>query len=464
MTTCTLPDLNSFADWIRQSDDHAEHHLALLSQVDRLLGLRNERISPEGRSLVQRLERWRYQHLNEHALSRSSRDDALVDALDVVSRRLAGRPPLEPRSTRHAVHDRSHRSTSIDAALTTLDPSYPLPDLIDRATQLTGDNFASPRDAGSVVPPQRRMLLYAPLYVSSQCVNYCTYCGFRYPLDIARRHLTTDQALDQAQILRDRGFRHLLIVGGDFPSQTTPAYYRDIVAALVNHGVEPSIEIAPQSTDAYADLVSAGTCGVTLYQETYNEQLYARYHIRGPKSSYHWRLESHDRAAEAGMPRLGLGVLLGLADPREDLLAMMRHALYLQRRFPDRALAFSLPRIHEAPDGFETPYTVSDDELIRFYCALRIAFPKATLVLSTRESARLRNRLARICITQMSAGSSTAPGGYQADNNATGEQFPVADHRGPAEIADWLQREGIQVCWSPGDCRAEPLSQRARQG
>ena len=300
------------------------------------------------------------------------------------------------------------------------------------------------------------MLLYAPLYVLSECVNYCLYCGFRYPLDILRKHLTVEEAVDQARILRKRGFRHLLVVGGDFPSRTTPAYYREILAALVEEGVEPAIEIAPQTTEAYAELVRAGVCGLTLYQETYDEELYARYHIRGPKSSYHWRLESHDRAAEAGMPRLGLGILLGLSDPREDLVAMMRHAAYLADRFPDRRLAFSLPRIHEAPHDFQIPHPVSDGDLIRMYCALRIAFPGATLVLSTREPAELRNRLARICITQMIAGSSTAPGGYLPGDEPTGEQFPVVDHRSPAEVADWLRREGFEVCWTCESLRAQP--------
>ena len=116
--------------------------------------------------------------------------------------------------------------------------------------------------------------------------------------------------------------------------------------------------------------MASGVRGLTLYQETYDEQLYADYHVRGPKSGFHWRLESHDRAAEAGMPRLGLGVLLGLAEPRQDLLAMMRHAAYLLDRFPDRTLAFSLPRIHEAPEGFSIKYPVSDTELIRLYCAV----------------------------------------------------------------------------------------------
>jgi 2-iminoacetate synthase len=292
------------------------------------------------------------------------------------------------------------------------------------------------------------MLLYAPLYVSSQCVNYCLYCGFRYPLDILRKQLTVEEAVEQAGILRERGFRHLLVVGGDFPSRTTPAYYREIITALVREGLEPGIEIAPQTTAAYAELVTAGVCGLTLYQETYDEELYARYHMRGPKSSYHWRLESHDRAAEAGMPRLGFGILLGLAEPRADLTAMMRHAAYLVERFPDRRLAFSLPRIHEAPKEFQIPYPVSDDDLIRLYCALRIAYPEATLVLSTREAAELRNRLARICITQMSAGSCTSPGGYRPGDEPTGEQFPVADHRSPAEVAAWLRSEGFEVHWS----------------
>jgi 2-iminoacetate synthase len=250
----------------------------------------------------------------------------------------------------------------------------------------------------------------------------------------------------------------LLIVGGDFPSLTTTDYYATIIRGLVREGIEPAIEIAPQSTGSYTELVSAGACGLTLYQETYNQRLYAQYHVRGPKASYHWRLESHDRAAEAGMARLGLGILLGLADPREDLLAMMRHAAYLAERFPDRTLAFSLPRIHQAPADFSIPRPVADQELVRLYCALRIAFPRAELVLSTREPAALRHRLAKTCITQMSAGSSTAPGGYVPDGEPAGEQFPVVDHRSPAEVAEWLQREGYGVHWSIKAQGARPVA------
>jgi 2-iminoacetate synthase len=139
---------------------------------------------------------------------------------------------------------------------------------------------------------------------------------------------------------------------------------------------------------------------------------------------------------------------LGLGDPPADLLALMRHGAYLENRFPGCTLAFSLPRIHEAPEGFQVPCPVSDEDLQRMYCALRIAFPAAVLVLSTREAAPLRDRLARICITQMSAGSSTTPGGYGQDAETAGQQFPVVDHRSAAEVAEGLVAKGYRVCWS----------------
>jgi 2-iminoacetate synthase len=138
-----------------------------------------------------------------------------------------------------------------------------------------------------------------------------------------------------------------------------------------------------------------------------------------------------------------------LGDPREDLIAMMRHARYLTDRFPDRKFAFSLPRIHDTPAGFRVPFAVDDGTFVRMYCALRIAFPRAELVLSTREQPALRDRLATICITQMSAGSCTAPGGYEESEGTprAGEQFAVCDRRSPAEVAAWLQNAGFDLAW-----------------
>ncbi len=463
MTVDFLPSLNSFADWIRDTDDHAAHHLALLERTDRALGAPDEIPPNERRSLARQLERWRYQHLNEHARELTAQDHSFVDALDLVAYQLAGRPERAPRSTRRAIDDPSFDTDRIQQAIGALEGSFPLGHLADRASKLTLEKFGAPNISKFAGLERQRVLLYAPLYVSSECINYCRYCGFRYPRDIARKHLSVEEAATQTRILRDRGFQHLLVVGGDFPSRTTTDFYAEILRDLVQEGIEPAIEIAPQSTESYAELVDAGACGLTLYQETYNEELYAQYHIRGPKSSYHWRLESHDRAAEAGMPRLGFGILLGLADARDDLVAMMRHAAYLKDRFPDRTLAFSLPRIHETPEEFEIPCPVSDDQLVRLYCALRLAFPDSELVLSTREPVELRNRLAKICITQMSAGSSTAPGGYQASGEDIGEQFPVIDDRSPSGVADWLEAEGFRVCWSTEEAnRSVPATARPR--
>ena len=317
-----------------------------------------------------------------------------------------------------------------------------------QAADITAEHFGPIGDSSDATSTRRRMLLYAPLYLCSHCVNHCTYCGFRAPLRIAREHLSHELAMGEVHVLRKWGFRHILLVAGDFPRLTTPEYFAEIIRASLDRGVRSAVEIAPQATKDYRRMVEAGAVGVTLYQETYVERLYALYHPAGSKGSYDWRLEGLDRAAEAGMRRLGLGILLGLADPAEDLVALMRHACYLEDRYPDRTIAFSLPRIHQAPEGFVPPYEVDDETFVRLYCTLRIAFPRAELVLSTREPAELRNRLARICITQMSAGSRTTPGGYDHPSDSDdGQQFPVSDQRSPAEVAQWLSEAGFQPTW-----------------
>jgi 2-iminoacetate synthase len=405
-----------------------------------------EAASREARQdLATALERWRYQYLNQRGTA-APEDRQLVDTLNLLANCLAGRAEREPRAARQAIADPNFDPPALDEALECLDPQLPLDEAAARAEELTRRHFRCGAAAGC---NEHRVLLYAPLYLSSHCVNYCVYCGFRYPLDIPRRHLGLDEAVRQCQVLLGRGFRHILLVAGDFPRLTSTDYFTEILRALTAQGVIPSVEIAPQSTDSYAELVAAGTIGVTLYQETYQTDLYATYHPRGTKASYDWRLEGIERAAEAGARRLGLGVLLGLADPRDDLVALMRHGEYLRRRFPRATLAFSLPRIHQAPQDFHIPHLVDDARFVRMYCALRVAFPEAELVLSTRELPDLRNRLARIAITQLSAGSSTAPGGYEEHDAERGcaAQFPVCDGRSVDEVHTWLDREGFFPVW-----------------
>ncbi|TWU43812.1 2-iminoacetate synthase [Novipirellula aureliae] len=353
------------------------------------------------------------------------------------------------------IRDDDVERQAVERARTWIDRSFPLAELEASAKRLTDQRFMTCEAADNRA--KRRMVLYAPIYVSSECVNHCTYCGFRYPMQINRTHLHLDQVLDQSQILRKRGFQHQLIVAGDYPSRTSTAYFCELIEALEGQGLEIGIEIAAQSTESYAAMVSAGATGVTLYQETYDESVYESVHIRGPKSSFAWRLEAPERAAEAGFSRVGLGILLGLADPAKDFLSLVRHGFYLQHRFPNLQLAFSFPRIHEAPNDFEIPHEISDDDLVRFYCVTRMLFPQSHLVLSTREAAELRARLAHLCITQMSAGSSTSPGGYteskgdktnETQPRCMGEQFPVTDERSVEEVTDWLEQDGFEVRWS----------------
>ncbi|NOX55558.1 MAG: radical SAM protein [Planctomycetes bacterium] len=446
--------LGEFADWIRETDPHAEYHLELAAEAERVLRGEGEVSREHREELADKLERWRYQLLNHFSGQLAPTDWDLADTLDLASNALADRPARPPRLTRVAVGAGGGRvvpeldslTDGLDELEAYLQPEADVNELIERARGLTIENFSRPADKGTRT---RVMKLYAPLYLSNYCINHCLYCGFRYPHKLERMHLDEPEAFEQAEILWDRGFRHVLLVAGDFPQLTSVEYFEGIVRKLRRRGFRVAIEIAPQSTRGYARLAQAGVTGLTLYQETYDEERYRHYHPRGSKASYDWRLEGHERAAEAGIGRLGLGILLGLRDPVRDLMAMIRHGRYLRARFPKARLAFSLPRIHEAPDDFEPPCPVDDELFVRLYCVLRLAFPDADLVLSTREPVGLRNRLAKICITQMSAGSRTAPGGYEdaSVDQANRQQFPVADHRSPAEVARWLREHGFALQW-----------------
>jgi len=425
----------------------------LMGQAQQLVeGGPDAQRTAEGPRLATLLERWRYRFLNAHAGYPPAELRSDLAALDFLAHRLRGGPPRMPRQARDALAGPGHAQPEWSRAAVCLDHLIPRAEVESRAQAVTRQNLPAGGGAAG-----HRVLLYAPLYVSSHCINDCSYCTFRYPQAIERKHLSVPAALEQAGLLRDRGFRHVLLVAGDFPRLTTPEYLSAIIRPLAAAGLTVSVEIAPQSTQDYAELAAAGAYGLTLYQETYGPALYAQYHRRGTKVSYDWRLEGPERAAEAGFRRLGLGVLLGLAPPAEELAALIRHGAYLQARFPDRVLAFSLPRIHEAPGGFRVPHPVDDDLFIRLYCALRLAFPAAELVLSTRESPQLRNHLTPLCITQLSAGSCTAPGGYRsaADGQACPStaadaegQFPVHDQRTVDEVTAWLRGAGLTPVWT----------------
>lgn len=298
----------------------------------------------------------------------------------------------------------------------------------------------------------RVMNLYAPLYLSNVCINRCVYCGFSASHTKApRRRLSVEEAEAEAAVIAQEGFRDLLLVSGEDPEFITLPYLEELVRRLRAHFVSISVEIYPLDTEGYRRLVEAGVDGVTLYQETYDRDVYAKVHPEGLKANYEKRLLAQEAAAKAGMRRLGIGALLGLADWRYETLAVAFHAHSLMQQYWKARVSISFPRLRPAPYVQMTiPSPVTDRDLVRMIVTLRLLFPDVGLVLSTRENAKLRDHLIPLGITQMSAGSRTSPGGYREPAGAS-EQFEVADHRSPREVAEVLRAKGLEPVWKDWD-------------
>jgi 2-iminoacetate synthase len=344
------------------------------------------------------------------------------------------------------LHTREYADADVDQAL-----RHPgldtLPALLSPAATARLEEIAQAARTVTLQRFGRAVRLFAPLYVSNACLSSCTYCGFSKGLDVARRTLTVEQVVAEAGSLVQQGFRHLLLVSGEHRVEVSADYLVACVEAL--RPLVPSISIETQtwSDDTYARLVEAGLEGVVHYQETYDRDRYAEVHVAGWKRDYDRRLASTERAAEAGVRRLGIGVLLGLsADWRADVVAVAEHALWLQRHYWRTEVTVSLPRIKPSASGFQPQVPVSDAEYVQAMAALRLVAPEVGIVLSTREPAVLRDGLVRIGVTHMSAGSSTEPGGYLHPGEAQ-EQFAVSDERTPAEVAAMLEAAGYEPVW-----------------
>jgi len=324
--------------------------------------------------------------------------------------------------------------------------------------------------------------LFAPLYLSNECVNNCSYCGFSRDNAILRVTLSVEEVMREARALREQGFRNILLVAGEHPKFVSNNYLSECVAALHEESPSVSLEIAPLETGEYRPLVAAGADGLVVYQETYDRKVYAQVHTAGPKKNFDWRLETPERAYAAGFRRLGISALYGLADWRQEAICVAAHAEYLLRHCWKAQLTISLPRLRPCAGDFQPLTQMSDRELAQLVCAFRLTFPDAGIVLSTREPAPLRNGLIPLGITLMSAGSHTEPGGYTgagkeklhhtvrgkivslpvttrvdgdgasewAGSLATG-QFQVSDNRSPREVADLIQKLGYEPVWKDWD-------------
>ncbi|HUR22939.1 MAG TPA: 2-iminoacetate synthase ThiH [Acidimicrobiales bacterium] len=319
--------------------------------------------------------------------------------------------------------------------------------LLSPAAALRIEHMAQLAHEATVRRFGRTIHLFAPLYLSNECVSTCTYCGFSAGNEVARRTLAPSEVLAEARELVDRGFRHLLLVAGEHARIVSKDYVVDCVATLAPVVPSLSLEVQVWDTTTYRRLVDAGCDGLVVYQETYDRATYEQVHLRGKKRNYDWRLAAPDRGAEAGMRRLGIGALLGLhRDWRAEALALAAHARALTHRWWRCEVTLSLPRLRPAAGGFEPSDPLGDRDFVQLLCALRLLLPDAGLVLSTRETVQFRDAVFALGVTHLSAGSQTDPGGY-TDANGAEAQFEVADTRSPAEVAAMLRRAGYDPVW-----------------
>jgi 2-iminoacetate synthase len=322
--------------------------------------------------------------------------------------------------------------------------------------------------------------MFAPLYLSNECVNNCQYCGFSRDNPILRVTLSLEEVGREAQALKEQGFRNLLLVAGEHPRFVSNNYLKDCIAALHADWPGISLEIGPMEAADYRPLVEAGADGLVVYQETYDRKIYADMHTAGPKRNFDWRLETPERGYAAGFRRLGISPLYGLADWRYEAISVAAHADYLLRNCWKAQLTISLPRLRPCAGEFQPLTHMTDRDFAQLVCALRLMFPDVGLVLSTREPAKLRDGLIPLGITMMSAGSHTEPGGYtgagkekihhtergrivelasgasewaptpENATNATG-QFQIADERSAGEVAELIRRLGYEPVWKDWD-------------
>jgi 2-iminoacetate synthase len=319
----------------------------------------------------------------------------------------------------------------------------------------------------------RTMRLFAPLYLSNECINNCRYCGFSRDNPILRVTLDIDEIVAEARHLSHQGFRQILLVTGEHPKFVSRSYLVECVRALTSDFSSISIEVGPMETEDYVPIVEAGADGLVVYQETYNRTVYAEMHTAGPKRDFNFRLDCVERGYAAGFRRLGIGALIGLSRWQDEAIALAAHLEHLFKHCWQAQITVSLPRLRPAAGEFRSLFSMTDRELAQMICALRITFPQLGIVLSTRERAQLRDSLALIGVTTMSAGSHTEPGGYTRrgrehlhrtvrgrivapdyqdgeDQLATG-QFEISDERSPAEIAAVLRCRGLEPVWKDWD-------------
>jgi 2-iminoacetate synthase len=317
-----------------------------------------------------------------------------------------------------------------------------LEEMAGKASRLTVQHFG------------RTVSLFTPLYLANICTNHCVYCGFNCTNKIHRSMLSLEEVDAEGSAIAATGLKNLLILTGDAPAKTGVDYLEACTRVLNRHFPSVSIEVFALTEEEYARLVGAGVDGMTMFQETYDEKLYAVLHPKGPKRDYRFRLDAPERACRAGMRVVNIGALLGLGDWRRDALLTGLHAAYLMHNYPETDIAVSLPRMRPHVGEWEPKTIVSDRDMVQFLVALRLFLPRVGVTISTRENAEFRENILPLGVTRMSAGVSTAVGGH-ADETRDAEntgQFDISDGRSVDEVCAALRGRGYQPVfkdWEP---------------
>ena len=299
--------------------------------------------------------------------------------------------------------------------------------------------------------------MFAPFYLSNECQNICTYCGFSLNNKIPRKTLSDVEIVTECEVLKKQGFDHILIVTGEANKSVGMPYFLNALKIMKPYFSTVSMEVQPLEEDEYKALKESGVHSILVYQETYNEESYKDYHPKGKKSKFFYRLDTPDRIGKAKMHKIGIGSLLGLSDWRVDSFFTALHLNYLEKTYWESRYSLSFPRLRPFSGGKIEANWINEKELVQLICAFRIFNQELELSLSTRESVKFRNNALHLGITSMSAGSKTNPGGYSVEKESL-EQFEINDDRKVHQVVDMIKSNGKEAVFKDWDKSYELIS------
>lgn len=346
----------------------------------------------------------------------------------------------------------SKTTTDVARSLTTRNPGIEdFMALVSPAAEPFLENMAVLSQHYSQERFGKTISMYIPMYITNSCTNSCVYCGFNCHNSFERVILTMQQIEDECKAIRKLGpFENLLIVTGENPKKAGTDYLEKALQTCRPYFNNLSMEVMPLSAEDYERLTHAGLNGVVCFQETYNRDKYKTYHPAGMKSNFEWRLNGFDRMGQAGLHKIGMGILIGLEDWRTDVTMMAIHLRYLRKSYWRTRFSVNFPRMRPAAGGYMPNVVMSDKELAQLTFAFRIFDHDVDISYSTREHPSFRDNMMTLGVTSMSAGSKTDPGGYHTFPQSL-EQFEVSDDRSPLEVAEAIRKAGYEAVWKDWD-------------